>query len=52
MTYERVKVNRWAREMNNTALHLAHVVGAANRAVETAATISPEMGLENEKFFA
>jgi len=51
MSYERVKVNRWAREMNNTALHLAHVVGASNRAIETAKTISPEMGLENERFF-
>ena len=52
MSYERVKVNRWAGEMNTAAMHLAHAIGAGNRAVETARSISPEMGQRNETFFS
>jgi hypothetical protein len=51
MSYERVLVNRWAREMSIAAKHMAHAVGAGNRAVETAAQLCPEFGAQNETFF-
>ena len=50
MSYERAKVNQWAREMNNTAMHLARAVGAGRRATETAGHICPDLGKENQQF--
>jgi hypothetical protein len=52
MSYERVLVNQWAREMNNAAMNIAHAIGAGKRATETACSISPEMGQKNETFFS
>ena len=52
MSYERVLVNRWAGEMNTAAMHLAHAVGAGNRAAETAGQICPDMGAQSQRFFA
>jgi len=50
VTYERVLVNQWAREMGVAAKHMAHAVGAGNRAAETAAKILPAFGNQNELF--
>ena len=51
MSYERVLVNRWAGEMNVAATHLAHAIGAGNRAVVTACEMNPEFGAQNQTFF-
>jgi len=51
MSYERVLVNQWAREMDTAAMHMAHAIGAGNRAAETAGQICPGFGQQNETFF-
>jgi hypothetical protein len=52
MSYERqMKLNKMARELNVAARHVAHGVGAGNKAIETAETISPALAEQTKRFF-